>query len=48
MALEESQSLLLEMMVGRSRAFVTYLRPLLEKHYGAAGRNGPRRIFTGT
>ena len=37
MALEESQSLLLEMMVGRSRAFVTYLRPLLEKHYGAAG-----------
>ena len=37
MALEESQSLLLEMIVGRSRAFVTYLRPLLEKHYGAAG-----------
>ena len=37
MAMEESQSLLLEMMVGRSRAFVTYLRPLLEKHYGAAG-----------
>ncbi len=37
MALEESQSLLLEMMVGRSRAFVTFLRPLLEKHYGAAG-----------
>jgi carboxypeptidase Taq len=37
MAMEESQSLLLEMMVGRSRAFVTFLRPLLEKHYGAAG-----------
>jgi carboxypeptidase Taq len=37
MALEESQSLLLEMIVGRSRAFVTWLRPLLEKHYGAAG-----------
>ena len=37
MAIEESQSLLLEMMVGRSRAFVTFLRPLLEKHYGAAG-----------
>ena len=37
MAIEESQSLLLEMMVGRSRAFVSYLRPLLEKHYGAAG-----------
>jgi carboxypeptidase Taq len=36
MAIEESQSLLLEMMVGRSRAFVTFLRPLLEKHYGAA------------
>ncbi len=37
MALEESQSLLLEMIVGRSRAFVTWLRPLLETHYGAAG-----------
>ena len=37
LALEESQSLLLEMTVGRSRAFVTFLRPLLEKHYGAAG-----------
>jgi carboxypeptidase Taq len=37
MALEESQSLLLEMIVGRSSAFVTCLRPLLEKHYGAAG-----------
>jgi carboxypeptidase Taq len=37
MAIEESQSLLLEMMVGRSRAFVTFLRPLLEKYYGAAG-----------
>lgn len=37
MALEESQSLLLEMIVCRSRAFVTWLRPLLEKHYGAAG-----------
>ena len=33
MALEESQSLLLEMIVGRSRAFVQYLRPLLEKHF---------------
>ena len=37
MALEESQSLLLEMIVGRNRAFVSWLRPLLEKHYGAAG-----------
>ena len=37
MALEESQSLLLEMIVGRNRSFVSWLRPLLEKHYGAAG-----------
>jgi carboxypeptidase Taq len=36
MALEESQSLLLEMIVGRNRSFVAWLRPLLEKHYGAA------------
>lgn len=37
MALEESQSLLLEMVFGRSRAFVRYLRPLLEKHLGVSG-----------
>ncbi len=37
MALEESQSLLLEMIIGRSRGFVTWLRPLLEKHYGLQG-----------
>jgi len=37
MALEESQSLLMEMIVCRSRAFVTYLRPLLEKHFGVTG-----------
>jgi len=37
MALEESQSLLLEMIVGRSREFVAYLRPLLAKHYGVDG-----------
>jgi carboxypeptidase Taq len=37
MALEESQSLLLEMIIGRSRPFLTYLRPLLEKHYGVTG-----------
>jgi carboxypeptidase Taq len=37
MALEESQSLLLEMLVGRSRAFVQYLRPLLEKHFAISG-----------
>jgi carboxypeptidase Taq len=37
MALEESQSLLLEMIVGRSRAFVHFLRPLLEKHFAISG-----------
>lgn len=37
MALEESQSLLLEMIVGRSRAFVTYLQPLLIKHFAVSG-----------
>ena len=37
MALEESQALLLEMVVGRSRAFAEYLRPLLEKHFGVSG-----------
>ncbi len=37
MALEESQSLLLEMVVGRSRPFVRYLRPLLAKHFGVSG-----------
>ena len=37
LALEESQSLLFEMNVGRSRAFVQYLRPLLEKHFGVSG-----------
>ncbi len=37
MALEESQSLLLEMVVGRSRGFVRYLKPLLEKNFGVSG-----------
>jgi len=37
MALEESQALLLEMFVGRSRPFVGYLRPLLEKHFAVTG-----------
>jgi carboxypeptidase Taq len=37
MALEESQSLLMEMIVCRSRPFVKYLRPLLEKHFGVTG-----------
>src|SRR5690606_37774818 len=36
-ALEESQSLLSEMTVCRSRSFVTWLRPLLQKHFGAEG-----------
>src|SRR5262245_11707296 len=38
MALEESQSLLLEMIVGRSRPFVRYIKPLFEKHFSV---NGP-------
>jgi len=37
MALEESQSLLLEMLVGRSRPFLRYLKPLLEKHFAVSG-----------
>jgi len=37
MALEESQSLLIEMVICRSRAFVQYLRPLLVKHFAVEG-----------
>jgi len=37
MALEESQSLLLEMIIGRSAAFVRYLQPLLQKHLSLSG-----------
>ena len=37
MALEESQSLLLEMNICRSRSFVRYLQPLLAKHFGTSG-----------
>ena len=37
MALEESQSLLIEMIICRSRAFVRYLQPLLGKHFGVSG-----------
>jgi carboxypeptidase Taq len=37
MALEESQSLLVEMIVCRSRPFVRYLQPLLLKHFGVGG-----------
>jgi carboxypeptidase Taq len=36
-ALEESQSLLIEMIICRSRPFLQYLRPLLEKHFGVRG-----------
>ncbi|MHB1871018.1 MAG: carboxypeptidase M32 [Steroidobacteraceae bacterium] len=37
MALEESQSLLMEMIVCRSRPFARYVLPLLEKHFGVSG-----------
>ncbi|MHB1815362.1 MAG: carboxypeptidase M32 [Steroidobacteraceae bacterium] len=37
MALEESQSLLMEMIVCRSRPFVRYVQPLLVKHFGVSG-----------
>jgi carboxypeptidase Taq len=37
MAVEESQALLLEMILCRSREFVQWLRPLLEKHFGVSG-----------
>ncbi len=37
MALEESQSLFIEMLVVRSRPFLSYLKPALEKHYGVSG-----------
>ena len=37
MALQESQSLLLEMLIGRSRPFLRYLKPLLDKAFGVAG-----------
>jgi len=38
MAMQESQSLLLEMIIGRSLPFLRYLQPLLEKHFAV---NGP-------
>jgi carboxypeptidase Taq len=37
MAVHESQSLLLEMFIGRSRPFFQYLQPLLAKHLGVTG-----------
>lgn len=37
MAVQESQSLLLEMLICRNRPFLRYLKPLLEKTFGVAG-----------
>ena len=37
MVAQESQSLLLERLVCRSRAFARYLSPLLAKHFGVSG-----------
>jgi carboxypeptidase Taq len=37
MALQESQSLLLEMILCRSRPFLTCLKPMLEKAFGVSG-----------
>jgi carboxypeptidase Taq len=37
MACEESQALLIEMIICRSRGFLRWLRPLLEKHFAVTG-----------
>lgn len=37
MAMQESQSLLLEMLICRNRPFLRYLKPLLEKYLGVSG-----------
>ncbi len=37
MAMQESQSLLLEMLICRNRPFLTYVKPLLEKLFGVSG-----------
>jgi len=37
MAMQESQSLLLEMLICRNRPFLRYLKPLLEKTFGVTG-----------
>lgn len=37
MSLHESQSLLVEMQLGRSPAFLRYLSPLLAQHFGVSG-----------
>lgn len=36
MAVQESQSLLLEMLIGRNRPFLRYLKPLLDRAFGGA------------
>ncbi|HKR36392.1 MAG TPA: carboxypeptidase M32 [Steroidobacteraceae bacterium] len=37
MALQESQSLLLEMLIGRNRPFLRYMKPLLDKVFSVSG-----------
>lgn len=37
MAMQESQSLLLEMVICRNRPFLSYLRPLMERTFGVSG-----------
>jgi carboxypeptidase Taq len=37
MAMQESQSLLLEMLIGRNRPFLRYLKPHLDKAFGVSG-----------
>jgi carboxypeptidase Taq len=37
MAMQESQSLLLEMLIGRNRPFLRYIKPLLDKAFGVTG-----------
>ncbi|HEV8330834.1 MAG TPA: carboxypeptidase M32 [Steroidobacteraceae bacterium] len=37
MAVQESQSLLLEMLIGRNRPFLRYLKPHLDKAFGVSG-----------
>lgn len=37
MAMQESQSLLLEMVIGRNRPFLRFLKPLLDKAFGVGG-----------
>lgn len=37
MAMQESQSLLLEMLIGRNRPFLRYMKPLLDKVFGVSG-----------